>query len=97
MVSPVARFVSGAALPVDLSDDHIPGQGALVSEARQRISSALNQPYNLIRLVDPLRFDVIHDSETLAADVLIVVLTVVPVIYERTTTSIGITSPGVGT
>ena len=79
MASLVARFLSSAALPVDLSDEHIPHVGSLAREARQRIASALGQPYNRIRLVDPLICEAYDDGEKLEADVQVVVLKCAPV------------------
>ena len=78
MVTPVARSMSGAVLPVQLTEEEESGAAVWAGEGRGRIAMALQVPRNRIRLVHPASRLLYDDGERLGAEVQVILLAVDP-------------------
>ena len=79
MVTPVARSMSGAVLPVQLTEDEESGAAVWAGEGRGRIAMALGVPRNRIRLAHLVSIVLRHERERLGAEVQVILWIVDPV------------------
>ena len=77
---PIARLMSGAAIPVDVlsTATHTPGTPITVGEARQRIANSFGVPVGHIRLFGPTAHAPLDDHTTIGLEVSAVVLSLGP-------------------